>query len=321
MIQVRPRRLRTTPAMRRLVREVEVRPSQLVLPMFVAERRGDISSMPGVVRHDLDSLRAAAEDAVAAGVGALMLFGVPDDDAKDDRGSQGWAEDGILQRGLAAVRDAVGDETVVMADTCLDEFTSHGHCGFLTPDGRVDNDATLAAYASMAVAQARAGAHIVAPSGMMDGQVAAIRAGLDGEGFSDVGILAYGAKYASAFYGPFREAVSSSLDGDRRTYQQDPANRREGLREVRLDLAEGADLVMVKPAGSYLDVLADVAAVSDVPVAAYQVSGEYAMICAAAERGWLDLRATAQESVTAIVRAGADIVLTYWAKEMATWCR
>ena len=321
MIQVRPRRLRTTPAMRRLVREVEVRPSQLVLPMFVAERRGDISSMPGVVRHDLDSLRAAAEDAVAAGVGALMLFGVPDDDAKDDRGSQGWAEDGILQRGLAAVRDAVGDETVVMADTCLDEFTTHGHCGFLTPDGRVDNDATLAAYASMAVAQARAGAHIVAPSGMMDGQVAAIRAGLDGEGFSDVGILAYGAKYASAFYGPFREAVSSSLDGDRRTYQQDPANRREGLREVRLDLAEGADLVMVKPAGSYLDVLADVAAVSDVPVAAYQVSGEYAMICAAAERGWLDLRATAQESVTAIVRAGADIVLTYWAKEMATWCR
>ena len=321
MIQVRPRRLRTTPAMRRLVREVEVRPSQLVLPMFVAERRGDISSMPGVVRHDLDSLRAAAEDAVAAGVGALMLFGVPDDDAKDDRGSQGWAEDGILQRGLAAVRDAVGDETVVMADTCLDEFTSHGHCGFLTPDGRVDNDATLAAYASMAVAQARAGAHIVAPSGMMDGQVAAIRAGLDGEGFSDVGILAYGAKYASAFYGPFREAVSSSLDGDRRTYQQDPANRREGLREVRLDLAEGADLVMVKPAGSYLDVLADVAAVSDVPVAAYQVSGEYAMICAAAERGWLDLRTTAQESVTAIVRAGADIVLTYWAKEMAQWCR
>ena len=321
MIQVRPRRLRTTPAMRRLVREVEVRPSQLVLPMFVAERRGDISSMPGVVRHDLDSLRAAAEDAVAAGVGALMLFGVPDDDAKDDRGSQGWAEDGILQRGLAAVRDAVGDETVVMADTCLDEFTSHGHCGFLTPDGRVDNDATLAAYASMAVAQARAGAHIVAPSGMMDGQVAAIRAGLDGEGFSDVGILAYGAKYASAFYGPFREAVSSSLDGDRRTYQQDPANRREGLREVRLDLAEGADLVMVKPAGSYLDVLADVAAVSDVPVAAYQVSGEYAMICAAAERGWLDLRSTAQESVTAIVRAGADIVLTYWAKEMAQWCR
>ena len=321
MIQVRPRRLRTTPAMRRLVREVEVRPSQLVLPMFVAERRGDISSMPGVVRHDLDSLRAAAEDAVAAGVGALMLFGVPDDDAKDDRGSQGWAEDGILQRGLAAVRDAVGDETVVMADTCLDEFTSHGHCGFLTPDGRVDNDATLAAYASMAVAQARAGAHIVAPSGMMDGQVAAIRAGLDGEGFSDVGILAYGAKYASAFYGPFREAVSSSLDGDRRTYQQDPANRREGLREVRLDLAEGADLVMVKPAGSYLDVLADVAAVSDVPVAAYQVSGEYAMICAAAERGWLDLRATAQESVTAIVRAGADIVLTYWAEEMAGWLK
>nr|HMQ66016.1 porphobilinogen synthase [Arachnia sp.] len=308
-----------TPAMRRLVREVEVRPSQLVLPMFVAERRGEISSMPGVVRHDLDSVRAAAEEVVAAGVGGLMLFGVPDDEAKDERGTQGWAEDGILQRGLAAVRDAVGDDTVIMADTCLDEFTSHGHCGFLAVDGRVDNDATLAAYVSMAVAQARAGAHVVAPSGMMDGQVEAIRAGLDGEGLEDVAILAYAAKYASAFYGPFREAVASSLDGDRRTYQQDPANRREGLREAELDLAEGADMVMVKPAGSYLDVLADVAAVSDVPVAAYQVSGEYAMICAAAERGWIDLRAAAQESVTAIVRAGADIVLTYWAKEMAEW--
>lgn len=319
MIQIRPRRLRTTPAMRRLVREVEVRPSQLVLPMFVAERRGEISSMPGVVRHDLDSVRAAAEEVVAAGVGGLMLFGVPDDEAKDERGTQGWAEDGILQRGLAAIRGAVGDDTVLMADTCLDEFTSHGHCGFLAVDGRVDNDATLAAYVSMAVAQARAGAHVVAPSGMMDGQVEAIRAGLDGEGLEDVAILAYAAKYASAFYGPFREAVASSLDGDRRTYQQDPANRREGLREAELDLAEGADMVMVKPAGSYLDVLADVAAVSDVPVAAYQVSGEYAMICAAAERGWIDLRAAAQESVTAIVRAGADIVLTYWAKEMAEW--
>ncbi len=321
MTVIRPRRLRTTPAMRRLVREVEVRPAQLVLPMFVAERSGEISSMPGVLRHDLDSVRAAAEEAVAAGVGGLMLFGVPDDAAKDERGTQGWAEDGILQRGLAAVRSAVGDSTVVMADTCLDEFTSHGHCGFLTDDGRVDNDATLAAYVSMAVAQARAGAHVVAPSGMMDGQVEAIRAGLDGEGLEDVAILAYAAKYASAFYGPFREAVASSLDGDRRTYQQDPANRREGLREAELDLAEGADMVMVKPAGSYLDVLADVAAVSDVPVAAYQVSGEYAMICAAAERGWIDLRAAAQESVTAIVRAGADIVLTYWAKEMAGWLR
>jgi porphobilinogen synthase len=260
-------------------------------------------------------------EAVAAGVGGLMLFGVPDDDAKDERGTQGWAADGILQRGLAAVRDAVGDGTVLMADTCLDEFTSHGHCGFLSADGRVDNDATLAAYVSMAVAQARAGAHVVAPSGMMDGQVEAIRAGLDGDGLEDVAVLAYAAKYASAFYGPFREAVASSLDGDRRTYQQDPANRREGLREAELDLAEGADMVMVKPAGSYLDVLADVAAVSDVPVAAYQVSGEYAMICAAADRGWIDLRAAAQESVTAIVRAGADIVLTYWAKEMAGWCR
>ena len=317
MVQVRPRRLRTTPAMRRLVREIEVRPSQLVLPMFVAEHGADISSMPGVRRHDLDGLKRAAESAVAAGVGGLMLFGVPEDDDKDNFGSQGWAEDGILQRGLAAVRDAVGDDTVIMADTCLDEFTSHGHCGFLAVDGRVDNDATLAAYVSMAVAQARAGAHVVAPSGMMDGQVAAIRAGLDEAGHADVAILAYSAKYASAFYGPFREAVGSSLNGNRRAYQQDPANRREGLRETILDLAEGADLVMVKPAGSYLDVLADVAAASDVPVAAYQVSGEYAMIHAAAERGWLDLDATLAESVTSIVRAGADIVLTYAALDLA----
>ena len=321
MIQVRPRRLRTTPAMRRLVREVQPRPSQLVLPVFVAEAQGAITSMPGVHRHDLDGLRRVAEQAVEAGIGGLMLFGVPDDADKDDTGSQGWSEDGILQRGLRAVRDAVGDDTVVMADTCLDEFTSHGHCGFLTPGGFVDNDATLAAYSTMAIAQADAGAHVVSPSGMMDGQVEAIRAALDGAGHTDTAVLAYAAKYASSFYGPFREAVTSTLSGDRKTYQQDPANRREGLREAELDLAEGADMVMVKPAGYYLDVLSDVAAVSDVPVAAYQVSGEYAMICAAAERGWIDLRAAAQESVTAIVRAGADIVLTYWAKEMATWCR
>jgi len=319
MITVRPRRLRTTPAMRRLVREVNPRPSQLVLPMFVGESGADISSMPGVRRHDLDGLRRAAVDAVEAGVGGLMLFGVPDEADKDDRGTQAWAADGILQRGLSALREAVGDDTVIMADTCLDEFTTHGHCGFFTPDGRVDNDPTLAAYVSMAIAQAAAGAHVVAPSGMMDGQVEAIRAGLDGEGFEDVAILAYAAKYASAFYGPFREAVDSTLTGDRKTYQQDPANRREGLREAELDLAEAADMVMVKPAGYYLDVLADVAEISDVPVAAYQVSGEYAMIEAAAANGWIDRQRAIDESVTAIVRAGADIVLTYWAKELAGW--
>ena len=321
MIQFRPRRLRTTPAMRRLVREVEVRPSQLVLPMFVSDVPGEITSMPGVRRHGLAEVARAAESAVAAGVGGLMLFGVPDDAAKDLQGSAGWAEDGILQRGLRVVRDAVGDDTVIMADTCLDEFTTHGHCGFLAADGTVDNDATLAAYVSMAIAQAQAGAHVVSPSGMMDAQVVHIRAGLDGEGFQDTAILAYAAKYASAFYGPFREAVASTLDGDRRTYQQDPANRREGLREAELDLAEGADMVTVKPAGYYLDVLSDVAAASDVPVAAYQVSGEYAMVEAAAHQGWIDRRAAVTESVTAIVRAGADIVLTYWAEELAKWLK
>lgn len=321
MIQIRPRRLRTTPAMRRLVREVEPRPSQLVLPVFVAEATADISSMPGVRRHDLDGLCRVAEQVVAAGLGGIMIFGVPEDGDKDELGSQGWAEEGILQRALRAVRDAVGDDTVVMADTCLDEFTTHGHCGFLTPQGRVDNDATLAAYASMAIAQADAGAHVVSPSGMMDGQVEAIRAALEGAGHTDTAILAYAAKYASSFYGPFREAVTSTLSGDRKSYQQDPANRREGLREAELDLAEGADMVMVKPAGYYLDVLADVAAVSDVPVAAYQVSGEYAMIEAAAERGWIDREAAVTESVTAIVRAGADIVLTYWALELAGWMK
>ncbi|SDL08459.1 porphobilinogen synthase [Tessaracoccus oleiagri] len=320
MIPMRPRRLRRTPAMRRLVREVAVRPSQLVLPVFVAEDEGDISSMPGVRRHTVDGIRRVAEDVARAGLGGIMLFGVPDPADKDDEGTQAWAEDGILQRGIAAAVDAVGDDTVVMADTCLDEFTSHGHCGFLV-DGEVDNDATLPAYVSMALAQARAGAHVVAPSGMMDGQVEAIRAGLDGDGFTDVAILAYAAKYASSFYGPFREAVDSTLQGDRRTYQQDPANRREGLREAELDLAEGADMVMVKPAGYYLDVLADVAAISDVPVAAYQVSGEYAMIEAAAQRGWIDRERAIEESVTAIVRAGADIVLTYWGLEMASWLK
>ncbi len=321
MIQHRPRRLRSTPAMRRLVRETQVRPDQLVLPMFVADEPGEIVSMPGVHRHSLADLPAAAERAVAAGVGGLMLFGVPEEAAKDERGSAAWDEEGILQLGLAAVRDAVGNDTVIMADTCLDEFTSHGHCGFVTATGKVENDATLEAYGAMAVAQARAGAHVVSPSGMMDGQVGFIRDALDDAGFQDVAILAYSAKYASAFYGPFRDAVSSTLEGDRRTYQQDPANRREGMHETELDLAEGADMVMVKPAGYYLDVLADVAAVAPVPVAAYQVSGEYAMIEAAARQNWIDRRAAISESVTAIVRAGADIVLTYWAEEFASWLK
>ncbi|MFZ2750448.1 MAG: porphobilinogen synthase [Propioniciclava sp.] len=317
---IRPRRLRTTAAMRALVREVRVAPSQLVLPVFVRDgitEPAPISSLPGVVQHTLDSLRREAVKVTQAGLGGIMLFGVPTDADKDATGSAGADPEGILNRGLRAVRDEVGDATVVMADTCLDEFTDHGHCGLLDAYGRVDNDATLDAYVRLAVAQADAGAHVVAPSGMMDGQVAAIRAGLDEAGHADVAILAYSAKYASAFYGPFSEAVGSSLNGNRRAYQQDPANRREGLRETILDLAEGADLVMVKPAGSYLDVLADVAAASDVPVAAYQVSGEYAMIHAAAERGWLDLDATLAESVTSIVRAGADIVLTYAALDLA----
>lgn len=318
---IRPRRLRTTPAMRRLVRGTEVRPSQLVLPVFVGEDEAAIGSMPGVRRHDLDGIRRVAAAVAKAGLGGIMLFGVPDEDDKDDEGSVGWAEDGILQRGLQAVRAEVGDETVVMADTCLDEFTSHGHCGLLDAAGRVDNDATLERYAAMAVAQARAGAHVVSPSGMMDGQVAAIRSALDAAGQGKAAILAYSAKYASAFYGPFREAVASSLEGDRRSYQQDPANRREGLREAELDLSEGADMVMVKPAGYYLDVLADVAAASPVPVAAYQVSGEYSMIEAAAANGWLDRRNAITESVTSIVRAGADIVLTYWALELAEWMK
>ena len=315
----RPRRLRTTAAMRRLVRQTRPRPAQLVLPAFVGETPADISSMPGVRRDAVGQLGDVARAAAQKGRGGIMLFGVPDDAGKDPRGTQAWAADGILQRGIAACREAVGDDLVIMSDVCLDEFTSHGHCGFLTEDGWVLNDQTCEAYAQQAVAQARAGSHVVAPSGMMDGQVQVIRAGLDAAGFEEVAILAYSAKYASAFYGPFREAVGSSLQGDRRTYQQDPANRREGLKEALLDLAEGADMVMIKPASHYLDVLSDVAAISKVPVAAYQVSGEYAMIEAAAERGWIDRRAAIEESVTSIVRSGADVVLTYWALEVAQW--
>lgn len=319
---IRPRRLRTTPAMRALVRETHVDPAKLIWPVFVRDdidEPREIAAMPGQYQHTIDSLRRAAAEAAEAGVGAIDLFGVPA--RRDAIGSQAWAEDGILNRGLAAVRAEVGDALVVCADTCLDEFTDHGHCGLLDAEGGVDNDATLPLYQAMAISQARAGAHMVSPSGMMDGQVAAIRAALDQAGYANVAILAYSAKYASAYFGPFREAVGSTLKGDRRTYQQDPANRREGLFEALLDAAEGADMLMVKPAGPYLDVLADVAAASDIPVAAYQVSGEYAMVEAAAANGWIDRTRVIDESLTGIFRAGADSVLTYWALEVARRAR
>ena len=315
---IRPRRLRSTPAMRALVRETRVDPAKLIWPVFVRDdidEPREIAAMPGQYQHTIDSLRWAAAEAAEAGVGAIDLFGVPSH--RDAIGSQAWAEDGVLNRGLAAVRAEVGDALVVCADTCLDEFTDHGHCGLLDAEGGVDNDATLPLYQAMAISQARAGAHMVSPSGMMDGQVAAIRAALDQAGHADVAILAYSAKYASAYFGPFREAVGSTLKGDRRTYQQDPANRREGLFEALLDAAEGADMLMVKPAGPYLDVLADVATASDIPVAAYQVSGEYAMVEAAAANGWIDRTRVIDESLTGIFRAGADSVLTYWALEVA----
>lgn len=318
----RPRRLRSTPALRRLVAQTSLEPRHLVLPMFVADGIAEprpISSMPGVVQHTRDSLRQAAAEAVDSGVGGLMLFGVPRDEDKDAVGSCGLDPDGILNVALRDLAKDLGDATVLMADTCLDEFTDHGHCGVLDARGLVDNDATNAQYVKLAVVQAESGAHVVGPSGMMDGQVAAIRDGLDAAGFTDVVILAYAAKFASAFYGPFREAVASSLQGDRRTYQQDSANAREALREIELDLDEGADIVMVKPALGYLDIVRAVADTSPVPVAAYQVSGEYAMISAAAANGWMDARAAALESLTSIRRAGADIVLTYWAADAAGW--
>jgi porphobilinogen synthase len=314
----RPRRLRTTPAMRRLVAETDLAPRHLVLPMFVKEGATEplpVASMPAVVQHTRDTLRKAAAEAVAAGVGGLMLYGVPEN--HDATGSGGVDPDGVLNVALRDVYAEVGDATVLMADTCLDEFTDHGHCGVLDEQGRVDNDATLDVYAAMAVAQAEAGAHMLGPSGMMDGQVGAIREALDAAGHVDTGIFAYTAKYASAFYGPFREAVDSQLKGDRKSYQQDPGNLREALRELALDLDEGADIVMVKPAMSYLDVLRAVAETADVPVAAYQVSGEYAMVEAAAANGWIDRDRAILETVTSIRRAGADIVLTYWATELA----
>jgi len=293
-----------------------------VLPLFVKEgltAPRPIPSLPGVVQHSRESLRKAAASAVAAGIGGVMLFGVPA--ARDEVGSGAIDPDGILNAAIRDVKAEVGDDAVVMSDLCLDEFTSHGHCGVLTADGSVDNDATLARYAEMAVAQANAGVHMVGPSGMMDGQVGVVRRALDAAGHQDVSILAYAAKYASAFYGPFRDAVESTLDGDRRTYQQDPANLREALREVALDVAEGADIVMVKPALPYLDVVAAVRDAVQVPVAAYQVSGEYAMVEAAAANGWLDRERVILETLTAIRRAGAQVILTYWALEAARLLR
>jgi porphobilinogen synthase len=314
----RPRRLRRTAAIRRLVAETSVEARQLVLPVFVREGASastPISSMPGVVQHSRDSLRKAVSEAAELGLGGVMLFAVPA--TKDSHGSGAVDPDGILNVAITDCVAEVGDALPVMADLCLDEFTDHGHCGVLDADGRVDNDATLAVYAEMALAQAAAGVDLVGPSGMMDGQVGVVRAALDGAGHSDVAILAYSAKYASAFYGPFREAVDSSLQGDRRTYQQDGGNVIEGVREALLDVEEGADVVMVKPALAYLDVLRAVRESVDVPVAAYNISGEYAMVEAAAAHGWIDRDAAIVETLTSIRRAGADIVLTYWAAEAA----
>ncbi|SCL63766.1 porphobilinogen synthase [Micromonospora citrea] len=320
--EIRPRRLRRNAAVRRLVSETRVDPANLVVPMFVKEGLTEprtIASLPGVLQHSRDSLRKAAAEAVEAGVGGIMLFGVPE--RRDATGSGGIDPGGILNVAIRDVVAEVGDATVVMSDLCLDEFTSHGHCGLLTPGGEVDNDATLASYAEMAVAQATAGVGVVGPSGMMDGQVGVVRRALDAAGHQDVAVLAYAVKYASAFYGPFRDAVESALEGDRRTYQQDPTNLRESLREVELDVAEGADMVMVKPALPYLDVVSAVRAAVDVPVAAYQVSGEYAMVEAAAANGWIDRERVMLETLTSIRRAGAQIILTYWAVEAAQLLR
>ncbi|MGL4340126.1 MAG: porphobilinogen synthase [Rhodoglobus sp.] len=319
---IRPRRLRATPALRRMVTETRLHPSQLVLPIFVREgvtEPNPISSMPGVVQHSLDSMRRAIAEAAELGLGGVMLFGIPEH--RDAVGSGATDPTGILNVATRAAVAEAGDALVVQTDLCLDEFTDHGHCGVLDALGRVDNDTTLARYREMALAQAAAGSQLLGLSGMMDGQVAAVRAALDAEGLSDIAILGYAAKYASAFYGPFREAVQSTLQGDRRGYQLDPANRREGVREVLLDVAEGADVVMVKPAMSYLDVLADAAAQSPVPVWAYQVSGEYAMLEAASAHGFLDRRRAVEESVISIRRAGAEAVLTYYASELARWLR
>ena len=315
---IRPRRLRTSAAMRRMTAETRLHPAEFVLPLFVREgvtTPQAIPSMPGVVQHTLDSLKRAVTEAADAGVGGVMLFGVPEQ--KDAIGSGATAEGGILNVATRAVVAEVGERLVVQTDLCLDEFTDHGHCGVLDSRGRVDNDATLDRYREMALVQAASGSALLGLSGMMDGQVAAVREALDSHGFTDTAILGYASKYASAFYGPFRDAVGSSLVGDRRSYQLDPGNKREGIRELRLDIEQGADIVMVKPAMSYLDVLADAAGLSEVPVWAYQVSGEYSMVEAAAANGWIDRERAIEESVLSIKRAGADAVLTYWATELA----
>lgn len=322
----RPRRLRTIPALRDIVAETRLHAEDLIQVLFVRDgidRPVEISSMPGQYQHTVDSLLDAVREAERAGVKCIDLFGVPRDEDKDPDGSVAWAPEGILNRAIRAVREEFGDRIVIMADTCLDEFTDHGHCGPVVEDASgnvvVDNDRSVELYERMAVSQAEAGAHVVSPSGMMDGQIAGIRAALDAQGFQDVSIMAYSAKYASAFFGPFRDAVGSSLTGDRKTYQQDPANRRESLLETQLDLEEGADMVMVKPAMSYLDVLREVADAAPVPVAAYQVSGEYAMIEAAAANGWVDRERIVLEVLTGIRRAGADLIFTYYATEVAGW--
>ncbi|MDL4821271.1 porphobilinogen synthase [Actinomadura opuntiae] len=315
----RPRRLRRTPALRRMVAETRLSPADLVLPMFVKEGITEpqpVASMPGVMQHTRDSLRKAAHEAAEAGVGGLILFGIPA--VKDGTGSAADDPGGIVQLALRDLASDLGDATVVMTDLCLDEYTDHGHCGILTPGGEIDNDATLERYASIAVAQAAAGAQVVGPSGMMDGQVGVIREALDTAGYTDIAIMGYSVKYASAYYGPFRDAAECAPQfGDRSTHQQDPANADESLREVFLDLDEGADMVMVKPAGAYLDIVRRVRDAVDVPVVAYQVSGEYAMIEAAAEKGWIDRDRTIMESLISIRRAGADLTLTYWATEVA----
>jgi porphobilinogen synthase len=316
----RPRRLRSTAALRRLVAETDVNVSNLVAPLFVREGISEpqaIKSLPGQVQHTLESLRKEVRGLMNLGISGVMLFGVPS--RKDAIGSEAWNPTGIAQRALSELREEVGDDMVLFADLCLDEYTDHGHCGVLLPNGDVDNDATIELYAQTAVAQANAGAHVIAPSGMMDGQVRAIRAALDGAGFVNAPILAYSAKFASAEYGPFREAVDVTIadGGNRKAYQQDPANSREALREVFLDIEEGADIVMVKPALSYLDVISKVASRVRIPVAAYHVSGEYAMVKAAAQNGWVDGEALMKEHLTAIRRAGASIILSYAAREFA----
>jgi porphobilinogen synthase len=318
----RPRRLRRTPALRRLVADVRVSPADLVLPVFVKEgivEPAPIGSMPGVVQHTRDSLKKAVHEAATAGVGGVILFGIPA--VKDARGSGADDPTGIVQLALADVAAEVGDALVVMSDLCLDEYTDHGHCGLLTAAGEVDNDSTLGRYAAIALAQARAGSQVIAPSGMMDGQVAAIRASLDSQGFSELPILSYSTKYASAFYGPFRDAAECAPQfGDRSAYQQDGArSAEEGVREALLDIAEGADAVMVKPALAYLDVVRAVSQAVDVPVAAYQVSGEYAMVEAAAAQGWIDRERIIAEQLVGIRRAGASMIFTYWATEAAAW--